>query len=86
MLLHEHLLLIVHTMALVNRVLRGRVHLFLHLGLINELVLRLGHDKQSVGLVLLILVHFFATDLRPLLKDNPDEALQSLQISLIESH
>jgi len=52
--------------------------------LFNELFALLRDYVEGVGLVLLVLVHLLATDVRPLLQQDPDEVLQPEHVSLIK--
>lgn len=66
--------------------LLSRRDLFLNLRFIDELILRLRHYVQSVRLVLLVLVHLFAPDVRALFEHDPHQALEPKHVSLIERH
>ena len=48
-----------------------------------ELVIRLWRYKQSVGLVLLVLVHLLASDVGTFLQHNPDQMFQTKHIASI---
>lgn len=79
------MLVLVHATQVVLHVILAVSLLPLYVHIFDILVIGLRRDEQSVGLVLLILLHLFTTDVRAFFEYDSDQVLQPQHITSVKS-